>query len=95
MNMGRNKLRILTGILAGHCKLRAHLTNIGLEQTKTCRFCGEEDETSIHILTNCGGLVSHQLKNLGQPQIKESELPSLNPGAILKFLRDSGLEEVL
>ena len=59
--------------LGGHCKLRAHLSNIGLEQTKTCRFCWEEDETSIHILTNCWGLSSHRLKNLGQCQIKESE----------------------
>lgn len=30
MSVGRNRLKVLTGILIGHCKLRRHLSRLGL-----------------------------------------------------------------
>ncbi|KAJ8981702.1 hypothetical protein NQ317_003423 [Molorchus minor] len=49
--LGRSQetLNKLVGILTGHCKLRRHLSLLGIEEDPTCPRCGEDDETSYHF----------------------------------------------
>ncbi|CAH1107762.1 unnamed protein product [Psylliodes chrysocephalus] len=54
--LSKNRLRIVTGILTGHYRLRGHLSKLRVVDDSECRFCEEEDETSIHILTECAVL---------------------------------------
>ena len=79
MAIGRNELRILTGILTGHCKLRAHLRKLGLTDIGICRFCGEAEETSIHILTDCGALIHKRNRRLERHLLESESIPSLTP----------------
>ena len=51
MDLSKNQLHLLTGFLTGHCHLRKHLVRIGLLDNDECRFCGEEEETPIHLVT--------------------------------------------
>lgn len=92
VQLDRNKLRILTGFLTGHCKLKKHLKNMGLENDSTCRFCGEEEEEPIHILTNCGALIHKRHRRFGYYYLEGGEVPQLKPIHILKFLTEIGLE---
>lgn len=95
MAIGRNGLRVLTGILTGHCRLRGHLSKLALVDTGTCRFCGEAEETSIHILTDCGALIHKRERRLGRHLLELDSIPSLSPPEILGFLRDIGIMEDL
>nr|CAI5821412.1 unnamed protein product [Callosobruchus analis] len=49
-NQGRWALRNLVGILTGHCRLRRHLSLLGIEEDSLCMGCGEADETAYHFL---------------------------------------------
>uniref|UniRef100_A0A0V0GBP9 Putative loa-9 aae n=1 Tax=Triatoma dimidiata TaxID=72491 RepID=A0A0V0GBP9_TRIDM len=91
----KNKLRILTGFLTGHCRLRGHLRKLGLEDDSTCRFCGEGEETPIHLLAGCGAVIQRRFRTLGCYQEEEEHIPFLEPSRILKFLRDLDLVGVL
>nr|CAH7737751.1 unnamed protein product [Callosobruchus chinensis] len=58
-NQGRWAIRNLVGVLTGHCRLRRHLSLLGIEEDSLCMGCGEADETAYHFLAECdllGGL---------------------------------------
>lgn len=50
MQLSRPKLRVLTGTLTGHCKLRAYLCRMSFEADLTYRDCRTDSETIKHIL---------------------------------------------
>ncbi|KAJ8977435.1 hypothetical protein NQ317_009688 [Molorchus minor] len=53
LGRSRETLNQLVGILTGHCKLRRHLSLLGIEEDPTCPRCGEDDETSYPFLGQC------------------------------------------
>ena len=95
LKLGKSKLRIATGLLTGHCKLRYHLKNMGLETDPSCRKCGEADETSAHILLECEALARSRLLRLGDPWPTTVKIHLLDPQNLLKFLDETHLMEVL
>ena len=94
-NLNRSDLGMLTGFITGHCRLRGHLRKLGIEDNSTCRFCFEEEETPIHLLTCCGPLNHKRMKCLGNYQLAEKELHLLKPLAVLRFIKETGLDVVL
>ncbi|KAJ8941804.1 hypothetical protein NQ318_015929 [Aromia moschata] len=60
IKLGRNQLRWIVGLFTGHCPLMRHLTTIGVKNDPDCRRCGEEEETSFHILCECPALALSQ-----------------------------------
>lgn len=95
IKLSKNKLRILTGLLTGHCKLREHLHKLNLETNGDCRFCNEAAETPAHILTDCEALIHKRRQYLGSYFINMDEMPSISPLRILEFIKATGLENVL
>lgn len=71
--------------------MRGHLKKIGLVETEVCRFCEEEDETSIHILSECAAIRNARAMYLGAYEIEEGDLPNIRPSHILDFLNRIGL----
>jgi hypothetical protein len=53
------------GLLTGHNTLRRHLYVRGLGDNPTCRKCGTDEETSVHILCKCEALASLRYTQLG------------------------------
>ena len=53
----RTQTRVI-GLLTGHNTLRRHLHVMGPSNNHTCRKCGTEKETSLHILCKCEALAS-------------------------------------
>jgi hypothetical protein len=46
----RTRSRVVIGLLTGHNTLRRHLYVMRLSNNGTCRKCGTEEETSVHIV---------------------------------------------
>lgn len=95
IKLNKNRLRILTGLLTGHCKLREHLRKLGLEAEGTCRFCHDAEETPMHLLRDCGALLCKRRDYLGAYSLNNDQLQSVEPVKILEFAISAGLEEVL
>lgn len=81
----QEKVRIITGLLTGHCKLNGHLKKIGIGQEGECRFCGSAEETPQHILQECMTIVHARWKHLEAIQLKEDKLQNLKIAQILAF----------
>ena len=82
----KNDLRILTQLVTGHANLQRHRYIMKLEDDSYCSIsmCGEE-QTAIHILTTCPGLVGLRLTKLGKPVLNANEIRSIRIGKISKI----------
>ena len=58
LSFNRTQSRVVIGLLTGHNTLRRHPHVMGLSNNPTCRKCGTEEETSVHILGECEALAS-------------------------------------
>ena len=52
-NRTKHEYRIIVGFLTGHFKFRKHLKMLGLAEDSNCRFCGEAEEDSCHLIWKC------------------------------------------
>jgi hypothetical protein len=52
----------------------------------SCRNCGEDEETRIHIICDCGHFVLHRLNTIGVHQMPEDK-PEWDMESMLQFLR--------
>ena len=81
-------LRMLTGLLTGHCGLRYHMNKLGLSNEPTCRLCLEEDETSEHILYQCEAIARLRMRFLGGSFFCPQEFQQVQIGDILRFIKN-------
>jgi len=65
LSFNRTQSRVVAGLLTGHNTLRRHLCTVRLSNNPTCRKCGTEEETSVHILCDCEALASRRHTHLG------------------------------
>jgi hypothetical protein len=49
LNLSRNQLRIMTGLLTGHCHLKGHLFKLGLVNSPKCNRCKQASETASNV----------------------------------------------
>jgi hypothetical protein len=68
-----------------------HLYVMGLSDNPTCRKCGTEEETSVHILCECEALASHRHAHLGSFFLDPEDIRKLSRGAIWNFGKGTGL----
>jgi hypothetical protein len=71
----------------GHNTLRRHLHVMGLSNDPTCRKCGTEEETSVHILCECEALASLRHRYLGSFFLNPEDIRVLGVGAIWNFAK--------
>jgi len=77
-------------LLTGHNTLRRHLHVMGLSNNPTCRKCGTEEETSIHILGECETLASLRHMYLGSFFLDPKDIRMLGVRAIWNFPKGTG-----
>jgi hypothetical protein len=65
LSFNRTQSRVVIGLLTGHKSLRRHLHVMGLSADPTCRKCGTEEETSVHVLWEGRALASLRHRYLG------------------------------
>jgi hypothetical protein len=66
LELNRDQLRWVVGLLTGHCHLKGHLFKLGLTDDPTCERCLQEDETATHILCDCEGIADLRFRHLDQ-----------------------------
>jgi hypothetical protein len=64
---------------------------MGLSNNPTCRKCGTEEETSVHILCECEGLALRRHTHLGSFFVDPEDIRTLSRGAIWNFGKGTGL----
>jgi hypothetical protein len=64
---------------------------MGLSDNPTCRKCGTEEETSVHILWECEALASLGYTYLSSFFLDPAEVRVLGMGAIWNFAKVTGL----
>jgi len=80
----RTQSRAVVGLLTRHNTLRRHLHLKGQTNIPLSRRCGEEEETSAHILCECEDLASLKHEYLGF-FLDPEDMKSLSLGDILNF----------
>ena len=91
MSFNRTHSRAVIGLLTGHNTLRQHLYLLGVLDSPLCRKCGVTEETSAHILWECGALASLRHAHLGFFFLEPKDIQSTSLGAIWSFSKASGL----
>ena len=90
LSFNRTQTRAVIGLLTGHNTLRRHLHVMGLNNNPTCRKCGTEEETSVHIFCECKALASLRHKYLGSFILDPENIRVLGVGAIWNLLKEQG-----
>ncbi|CAH1118346.1 unnamed protein product [Phaedon cochleariae] len=91
LEWSRSNLRILTGLLTGHCRLRYHLGRMGLNQQTDCRFCCVEDKTAEHILCSCSSLERLRFDTFGFTNLEPIDFRRISPNSTMNFVKRCGL----
>jgi hypothetical protein len=84
------KLRILVGLITGHCPLNNHLHNMGLKDEPICIVCGMEEESAFHLPCNCPNLISLRMRTLSNPILGVEEYKGASASTPLQFTLASG-----
>ena len=80
-------IKILTQIITGHSTLQRHLEIMKIIQDGTCEHCLEEDESVEHHVTDCMAFMHQRREAFGTFFLKQEEMKSLEPDALLKYVR--------
>ncbi|XP_043485245.1 uncharacterized protein LOC122513076 [Leptopilina heterotoma] len=66
LKLDKIRVRTVVRLLTGHGLLNYHQHKIGRQVSPMCRLCGESNETSSHILSECPALARIRLSSWGQ-----------------------------
>jgi hypothetical protein len=91
LSLIRNQLRIMTGLLTGHCHLKGHLFKLGLVTSLKCNRCKQASETASHILCDCEAVATLRFRHLGCPFMKPGDFEDISVSKILHFVQGTGL----
>jgi len=87
LSFNKTQSRVITGLLTGNNTLKRYLYVMGLSSNPTCRKCGTEEETSVHVLCECQALASLWHAHLGSFFLDPEDVTNLSMGAIWNFGR--------
>lgn len=73
-NMPKQDIRIVTGLITGHCKLNQHLVRLRLRDDPDCDLCGTAIETAKHIICDCKEIGPIRQNLYGAHTIKPEDL---------------------
>ena len=91
LSFNRTQSRVVIGLLTGHNTLRRQLYVTGLSDNLTCRKCGTEEETSVHVLCECEALASLRHAHLGSFILDPEDIRKLSIGANWNLRKGTGL----
>ncbi|CRK97324.1 CLUMA_CG010718, isoform A [Clunio marinus] len=75
LNLSRNDLRVMMGVLTGHCCLYKHLNSMQRTQLINCRYCkGMTEETMQHVVASCDAHSRVRLRVFNHTVINAEEL---------------------
>jgi hypothetical protein len=85
-------MRLVVGLLTGHCHLRRHLHRLGTyKEEPVCRRCGMGEETAHHILFECQALGRIRSSALGPLGFQLETIHQEPIKALLDLIRKAGI----
>ena len=90
--LSRQDLRLLVGILSGHCGLRAHQHRINKSDVGVCRFCLVGQETPLHFLCECEALARKRNISLGKGFPTMLDIKQMKFQMVVNFFKRLDLE---
>ena len=95
INMDRPQFSRMCQLITGHNYMRRHegLVNHLEGEQLLCRLCGEEEETSYHIIGECDALATQRLANFGL--ITQSHRLVWSLSQVSGFIREANLEDLI
>lgn len=92
LQLNRTQLRVVTGLLTGHCHLRKHLYKMGIFRNEPlCRLCNEEEETASHIIFECEAIAYRRQNFLGDTNPDEGPPEKDLPRRLLALVKGLNL----
>jgi len=76
-------------ILVGHAGLNRHLTLMQIRTDVVCPLCQQDEETVLHLLTECSALAVKRTNILGSPYLCYEELGKMHWRALLRLAKAS------
>jgi len=70
--------------------LRVHKKRIDLGNHGDCRYCGDEEEISEHLLCECDAVSNIRTNLFGNTIITDRDISSLKPTQLLAFIKEAG-----
>ncbi|KAJ8911477.1 hypothetical protein NQ315_010848 [Exocentrus adspersus] len=95
LGQNRKAIRIIVGLLTGHCRLNKHMSLMVLAEEATCRFCSEEEETAVHVLCQCEGLARLRFLILGEENPSASSYTKAPLSRLWSLIQRTQLDRVL
>lgn len=93
LKMNRMEIARTIGIITGHDLLNKHSFRTGFVMSPYCRYCEEEDETSVHLIGECPVFMIRRREILGNYFIKEEDIKEIRLKDIVRFMEGIGSEE--
>ena len=77
----------MVNVYTGHGPFLAHLKKMRLTDSAACQYCGEEEDTAIHYLSECPAFGASRMAVFGHPTLDEMELAQIPAELVLKYIR--------
>ncbi len=88
LDMDRSQLRMVVNLITGHNTLGKHMVRIGKSNDDTCRWCGEEEESSFHFLCECPALSVRRFNTFGSYYFQNiHDIHGTNPWVLLAYIK--------
>lgn len=92
LRLNRKQMRLVTGLITGHCGLRKHLHNMGIfRENPLCALCGEDEETASHVIFDCNALLNWRVSIIGSSNPREELLQNNLARRLLKLIEQLNL----
>lgn len=90
LSLPRKQLRVVTGLLTGHCALNRHLALLKIAPHPDCDFCEMGEETSLHFLGDCDFYAATRQFYFGKSHLNVDEIKTLTLRDFLRFTKATG-----
>ena len=87
LNLNRNQLRIMKGLITVHCHLKARLFKLGLVESPGCDRCRQASETASHVLCDCQALAVLRFRHVGRHFLKPGDFADITVRKVLHFVQ--------
>ncbi|XP_067209975.1 uncharacterized protein [Linepithema humile] len=89
--LSRRDARTAVHILTGHGTLNYHMYKLGRSDTSRCKACGDDEKTSLHVLSDCPVYAGLRHRMLGSALLGPKQIRELPVRNLILFWRKTGL----
>jgi len=89
LNLPRNLLRTVAGIITGHNTLSRHMNIMGLNNDPLCEHCEGKQDTSLHFISQCSYYVTTRMSIWGKPVLDPDDMKRIRIKDLARFILKS------